>query len=220
MHPVKLDTPTGLISARRADPHDIPRGGIVVVQEIFGVNHHIRRVLDRFAAHGFVALAPCLFDHISPGIELEYNDEGIARGRELVAQLGLERALLDVEAAAKSLLDSVEKVGVVGYCWGGTLAFLANTRLGLPAVSYYGGRTVPFLRERSKAPLMMHFGEHDPLIPPQDVAAHREALPGAHLHVYDAGHGFNCDERADYNEEASMAALQRTLHFFEMTLHP
>ena len=219
MHPVKLDTPTGLIGARRADPHDIPRGGIVVVQEIFGVNRHIRSVLERFAAHGFVAIAPCLFDHIAPGLELDYDEAGIARGRELVAGVGFDRAVQDVEAAAKSLLDSVEKVGVVGYCWGGTVAFLANARLGLPAVSYYGGRTVPFLHERSQVPLMLHFGEHDPLIPPEHVEAHRQALAGAIIHVYDAGHGFNCDARADYNESASQAALQRTLRFFEKTLH-
>ena len=219
MHPVKLDTPTGLIGARRADPHDIPRGGIVVVQEIFGVNRHIRSVLERFAAHGFVAIAPCLFDHIAPGIELDYDEAGIARGRELVAGVGFDRAVQDVEAAAKSLLDSVEKVGVVGYCWGGTVAFLANARLGLPAVSYYGGRTVPFLHERPQAPLMLHFGEHDPLIPPEHVEAHRQALAGAIIHVYDAGHCFNCDARADYNESASQAALQRTLRFFEKTLH-
>ena len=97
MHPVKLDTPTGLIGARRADPHDIPRGGIVVVQEIFGVNRHIRSVLERFAAHGFVAIAPCLFDHIAPGIELDYDEAGIARGRELVAGVGFDRAVQDVE---------------------------------------------------------------------------------------------------------------------------
>lgn len=220
MHPVKLDTPSGLISARRADPHDIPRGGIVVVQEIFGVNRHIRSVLERFAAHGFVAIAPCLFDHIASGIELDYDEAGIARGRELAAGVGFERAVQDVEAAAKSLLDSVEKVGVVGYCWGGTVAFLANTRLGLPTVSYYGGRTLPFLHERPQAPLMLHFGERDPLIPPEHVEAHRQALPGAIVHVYDAGHGFNCDARADYDEPASRAALQRTLRFFEKTLHP
>lgn len=219
MHPVKLSTPTGLIGARRADPHNIPRGGIVVVQEIFGVNHHIRRVLDRFAAHGFAAIAPCLFDHVAPGIELDYDEAGIARGRELVAEVGFERAVFDVEAAAKLLLDSVEKVGVVGYCWGGTVSFLANTRLALPSVSYYGARTMPFLRERPQAPMMLHFGEHDPLIPPGDVQAHREALASAHIHLYDAGHGFNCDERADYSEAASQAALERTLRFFEKTLH-
>ncbi|MCX7556879.1 dienelactone hydrolase family protein [Xanthomonadaceae bacterium JHOS43] len=220
MHPVRLDTPSGLIGGYRADPHNEPRGGIVVVQEIFGVNRHIRSVVDRFAAHGFIAIAPCLFDHFGAGIELDYDEAGIANGRERVAELGFDRAVVDVEAAAKSLSGSVDKVGVVGYCWGGTIAFLANTRLGLPAASYYGGRTVPFLHERPRAPLMLHFGERDPLIPPEHIQAHRDALAGAHIHVYDAGHGFNCDQRADYDESAAQEAFQRTLRFFEKVLHP
>lgn len=220
-HPVSLSTPTGRISAWRADPPIPPKGAVVVVQEIFGVNAHIRHVVDRFAAHGLVAIAPAFFDHIESHVELAYDEAGVARGRELVAQISPERVLGDIEAAVREIESSTEtgKVGVVGYCWGGSMAFLANCRLGLPAVSYYGGRTVPFLgHEHSTAPLLMHFGENDPLISPEDVAMHREHLPQAHIEVWPAGHGFNCEERADYDEPSAQGALQRTLAFFARTL--
>ena len=220
MQYLTLDTPAGLIGAWRADPAIPPKGGIVVVQEVFGVNRHIRSLVERFAAHGFVAIAPALFDVFGPRIELDYDTEGVQRGLALVQDLGFERALEMVNAAAGALSGSVDKTGVVGYCWGGSVALLANTRLGLPAVGYYGGRSMGFLHERQRAPLMLHFGEHDPIIPPADVQAHREALPEAQVFVYDAGHGFSCDERKDYDESAAPLALQRTLRFFEQALHP
>jgi carboxymethylenebutenolidase len=107
---------------------------------------------------------------------------------------------------------------VIGYCWGGTIAFLSAARLGLPAVSYYGGRTVPFLHEKPHAPLLLHFGEDDPIIPPEDVRKHHEALPGAEIHIWPSGHGFNCDQRADYNATVAVQALQRTLAFLANNL--
>jgi carboxymethylenebutenolidase len=217
-HWVSLQTPSGNISAWRADPPAASRGQVVVIQEIFGVNSHIRGVVDRFAGHGFTAIAPAMFDHIEHHVELGYDEAGIARGRELVDQLGFERAVADVDAA-KRLLQPDGNVGVVGYCWGGTVAFLSWARLRLPAVSYYGARTLPFLaHERSNAPLMLHFGEQDASIPPEAVAAHREALPDAKIHVWPAGHGFNCDQRADYNAAVATEALQRTLAFLELAL--
>ena len=220
-HPVSLSTPTGRIGAWRADPPIPPHGAIVVVQEIFGVNAHIRSVVDRFAAHGWTAIAPALFDAIEPQAELAYDEAGVARGRELAAAVGFDRAMGHIDAAVHEVEGASEggKVGVVGYCWGGSAAFLANCRLGLPAVSYYGGRTVPFLgHEHPKAPLMLHFGQYDALIPPDDVALHRQHLPQAHIEVWPAGHGFNCEQRADYHEPSAQAALQRTLAFFERTL--
>ena len=216
-HPVSLDTPTGRIGGWRADPHIPPKGALVVVQEIFGVNGHIRRVVDRFAAHGFIALAPALFDHFEAHVELHYDAEGVARGRELVTQLGFERALQDVHAAAEHMQHEAN-VGVVGFCWGGTVAFLSNTRLDLPAVSYYGGRTLPFVREKLQQPMMFHFGEQDPIIPPEAVAAHREHHPEAIFHVYPAGHGFNCDERGDYDPVSAATALDHTVNFFSRHL--
>ena len=211
-HPISLDTPTGRIGGWRADPPIPPRGAVVVVQEIFGVNPHIRRVVERFAAHGFIALAPAVFDHVEPQVELDYDEAGVARGRELVAKLGFDRVLQDVQAAIDALQDEAN-VAVVGFCWGGTVAFLANTRLGRPAVSYYGGRTLPFVHEKLRAPMMFHFGERDPIIPPEAVAAHREQHPDAVFHVYPAGHGFNCDTRADHDPESAALAMERTVHF-------
>lgn len=216
-HWISLEAPAAGVRAWRADPPIPPKGVIVVVQEIFGVNHHIRGVVDRFASHGYVAVAPAVFDHVEVGIELGYTPEGIERGRELVAQVGFERVLQDVHEAAREL-QHIGKVGVVGYCWGGTVAFLANTRLGYPAVSYYGGRTVPFLHEQLDAPMMFHFGERDPIIPPEQLALHRELQPEAEIHVYPAGHGFNCEEREDYDEASATLALERTLAFFRRTL--
>lgn len=218
-HWISLQAPAGGIRAWRADPPIPPKGVLVVAQEIFGVNRHIRDVVDRFAAHGYVAVAPAFFDHVEIGVELDYTPEGVARGRELVAQIGFDRALEDVVEAAREL-QHLGKVGVVGYCWGGTVAFLANTRHGFPAVSYYGGRTVPFLHERLDAPMLFHFGERDPIIPPEHVQLHRELQPQAEIHAYPAGHGFNCEAREDYDEPSARLALERTLAFFERTLRP
>ena len=215
MPAIKLHTEAGTIGAWRADPSDSPRGGLVVVQEIFGVNRHIRSVVDGFAAQGYCAIAPAVFDYVEPGVELEYDAAGIARGRGLAARVGVDRAVRAVGAAAAHLRDQFEHVGVVGYCWGGTIAFLANTRLGLPSVSYYGGHVASYLGERPRAPLMMHFGAHDAHIPPRTVQAIREALPQATIHLYDAGHGFNCEPRSDYNESAAKLALQRSVQFFQ-----
>jgi carboxymethylenebutenolidase len=214
-----LETPSGRIRAWRAQPHIPPRGAVVVVQEIFGVNSHIRAVCATFAEHGYVALAPAFFDHFEHDVQLDYDAEGIRRGKELVDRLGFDHALEDIRAAAAQLQET-GKVGVVGYCWGGTTAYLANTRLSMPAVSYYGARTVPFLDEQLNAPMLFHFGEHDPSIPPEDVALHRQRHPEAELHVYPAGHGFNCDQRADFDRASATLALERTLGFLQRALHP
>ncbi len=217
-HRIALDTPSGRIQAWRADPAPAPAGALVVVQEIFGVNAHLRSVVERFATHGFVALAPALFDPIEAGVELAYDADGVAKGRELTAVLGFEAAIGIIDAAAKALRGEGHAVGVVGYCWGGSVAFLANTRLGLPAVSYYGGRSVPFLDEPARAPMLFLFGARDPIIPREAVAAHRAKQPEAIFHVYPAGHGFNCDQRADFDPDSAALALQRTLAFFSEQL--
>jgi carboxymethylenebutenolidase len=216
-HWISLETPGGAISAWRAEPSLPARGGLVVVQEIFGVNAHIRSVVDKFAAHGYSTIAPAFFDHFERHVELGYDREGVAYGRMLVDRLGVDRAIEDV-ALASAQLDAQGHTGVVGYCWGGTIAFLSAARLGLPAVSYYGGRTVQFLHEAPQAPLLLHFGEDDPVIPPEDVEKHYQALPGAEMHLWPAGHGFNCDQRADYNATVAVQALQRTLAFLQTNL--
>ncbi len=200
-----------------AEPAGAPRGAIGVVQEVFGVNRHIRAVTDGYAASGWLAVAPAVLDRAERGVELGYDEAGVARGRELVAKVGFDNALRDVAAAAARVRHE-GRVGVVGFCWGGTLAFLANTRMKLPAVSYYGGRTVPFLHERPGAPLLMHFGERDPIIPPEHLARTCSALPEAEIHVYPAGHGFNCTERSDFDPASAALALERTLAFCERHL--
>ena len=217
-HWIDLETPLGAIAAWRGDPTGPMHGAVVVVQEIFGVNAHIRGVADRFAAAGFAVLAPALFDPVERDVQLDYDDRGVAKGRELTAALGFDRAVVLVGAAADELRSEGLRTGVVGFCWGGTIAFLANTRLGLPAVSYYGGRSVPFLDEVARAPMLFHFGQRDPIITPDAVAAHRARQPAARIHVYPAGHGFNCEARRDYDPDSAALAWQRTTAFLEEAL--
>ncbi len=205
---------TQCIGAYLAQPAGKPKGGLVVIQEIFGVNAHMRSVVDRFAGYGYTAIAPAFFDHLETGVELGYDEAGYARGRQLVGELGLERALEDVASAAEAIA-SAGRIGTVGYCWGGTVALLAALRLGLPSVSYYGARNLPFLHETPKAPVMFHFGEKDQHITPEMVAKHREALPQMDVFTYPADHAFNRDGSAPYDEASAKLALQRTLAFFE-----
>ena len=223
---IPLDTPAGRIAAWLAEPAGAARGGLVVVQEIFGANAHIRAVAEGYAADGYVVLAPAFFDPVEPGVELGYDQAGTARGRELVAQLGLDAALQIVAAAAAWLQARLAgrgeptAVGTVGYCWGGTVALLSALRLGLPSVSYYGARNLPFLEDpqlvaKPRAPVMFHFGQDDPLIPDAAVQAHRQALPGMEVFTYPAGHAFNREVDADAFHAASAAlARQRSLAFF------
>lgn len=210
-------TRTQCIGAYLAQPVGKPRGGIVVIQEIFGVNAHMRSVADCFAEHGYTAIAPAFFDHLETGVELSYDAAGYAKGKQLVTELGLDRALEDISSAAEAIA-SAEKIGTVGYCWGGTVALLSALRLGLPSVSYYGARNLPFLHEVPKAPVMFHFGEKDQNITPETVAKHREALPQMETFTYPADHGFNRDVGAQYDEASAGLAMQRTLAFFEQHL--
>lgn len=202
--------------AYRADPDGAAKGGIVVLQEIFGVNIHIREVCEGFAADGYLAIAPALFDRSSrPGIQLGYSPEDIAVGRGLSGEFTEEAAMLDVEAAAAVARAEGLKVGTVGYCRGGTHSFLAGCRLNVQgAVVYYGGQIVPFKDEAAGCPMLMHFGEHDAGIPLSDVEQIRAAQPQADIHIYDADHGFNCDHRGSYNEAAAVEARARTMAFF------
>ncbi|MCD9030955.1 dienelactone hydrolase family protein [Luteimonas sp. Y-2-2-4F] len=218
---IAIPSPHGAIEGWRADPPDAPpRAGLVVVQEIFGVNPHMRSVVERYAAEGYSAIAPAMFDPVERHVELDYGEAGFARGRELAAALGLDRAVDVVAAAAKVLREGGLKVGVVGFCWGGSVAFLAATRLGLPAVSYYGARTVPVLDEPLRAPMLFHFGALDASIPAADIERHRERQPEAELHVYaDAGHGFNRDvDPRHYAPAAAALAHKRTLAFLHRAL--
>ena len=206
------------IGAYLAKADGVPRGGIVVVQEIFGVNAHVRAVADGFAALGYTAIAPAFFDHVETGVELGYGDDEFKRGRALVGQISFDRAIEDVASAAESI-KSAGRIGVVGYCWGGTVALLAATRLALPAVSYYGARNVAFLGEKPRAPVQFHFGEKDSSIPPEAVQKHREAYPEMEVFTYPTGHAFNRDvDPSHYDGPSARLALDRALAFFNRHL--
>jgi carboxymethylenebutenolidase len=204
------------IGAYVAKPAGTPKGGIVVVQEIFGVNAHMRRVSDGFAAAGYLALSPALFDRTKRGVELGYDAAAIAAGRELRGAVGDDGPLADIQATI-DLAASAGKIGVIGYCWGGTLAYLAATRLkGLAcAVGYYGGGIAAAADEKTRVPVMLHFGDSDQSIPLSDVDKVRAAHPEITTYVYKAGHGFNCDERGSYDAASAKTALDRTLAFLK-----
>jgi carboxymethylenebutenolidase len=210
---------TQCIGAYLAEAEGKPKGGLVVIQEIFGVNAHIRSVADRFAAMGYTAVAPAFFDHLETGVEMGYSDASMAKGRQLVTELGLDRAVEDVASAAEAIA-SAGKIGTVGYCWGGTVAFLSAIRLGLPSVSYYGARNLPFLGEKLQAPVMFHFGEEDPSIGPEMVAKHRDMLPQMDIYTYPgAGHAFNRDiDPSHYHQASAELALKRSMAFFDKYL--
>ncbi len=213
---IKLTCKDGAkIGAYVARPAGAPKGGLVVLQEIFGVNHHIRAIADRFAAAGYLAVAPALFDRVEPNVELGYGMEERPRAIDLRSQTRLEATLADIEAAI-SVAKQGGKVGLVGFCWGGTLAFLGTCRLPgvTAAVGYYGGGIAAVASERPRVPLMLHFGAHDKHIPMSDVEKIRTAQPTVPIFVYDADHGFHCDERDSYNKAASEEAGLRTLEFF------
>jgi carboxymethylenebutenolidase len=201
------------LGAYRADPSGTPVGGIVVIQEIFGVNHHIRSVCDRFAAEGYAAVAPALFDRQVKDFQSGYSPEEIEKARKFVANPDWDAMLRDT-AAAIAELKGAGPVSIVGFCMGGTIAFLAAARLdGLTAsVPYYGGRIVAFADEKPRCPTQMHFGEKDQSIPLSDVETIKQKRPDCDIHVYkDAGHGFHCDERGSYHEPSSQTAWERTL---------
>ena len=199
-------------SAYRADPPDAPKGAVVVLQEVFGVNRHIKQIVDAFAAKGYVAIAPSLFDSARPGIELGYDEGGLAEGIALVRQVGNERALAEIQAAVDSV-KAAGKVAVVGYCWGGYLAYAAGNMVnGLAcAVGYYGGGIVDDYGAKRKVPTLLHFGENDPMIPLEAMSQFRAYRPDVSVFSYpDASHGFNCGERDSYQKEAAQKAFERT----------
>jgi carboxymethylenebutenolidase len=213
---IKLTSDDGFtFGAYRARPQGRPKACVIVIQEIFGVNAHIRRDADKFAKLGFMAVAPAVFDRLEPNVELPYDQAGMEKGRDLVTRLGLDNALRDIRATANYLL-TFGPVGAVGYCWGGSVAWACATRLGIPAVGYYGGRTAQLMHEKPQAPVMLHFGAKDHLIPLGDVTKLRYTHQSVPMHVYEAGHGFNCDDRAgSYDQAAADLALERTLEFFK-----
>jgi carboxymethylenebutenolidase len=218
------------VKLRAADGHEFgnyvalpaaePLAALVVIQEIFGVNAHIRSVADGFAKDGFLAVAPALFDRIQHGVELGYEGADMQTAMSLMAKLDAEKAVADVQAAIDYAAATSEKnVGVVGYCFGGTIAWLAATRLRpTAAVGYYGGGIAKYADEEPSCPVMLHFGKQDTHIPRENVEKLHAAHPEVEMYWYDAGHGFNCDARASYNAAAAHEARGRSLAFLKRNL--
>ena len=214
--PITLTAKDGhSLEAYRADPTASPRGGILVIQEIYGVNAHIRAICDDFAGEGFVAIAPALFDRVQRGVDLGYDPEATRTAVGVVTKLKPSDVLLDLEATIETLAKA-GKVGVVGYCYGGTMAWAASCRLAKVAAAscYYGGQIIRQNDQTPKAPPILHFGERDTMIPAADVEAIRAAHPCVPIHVYPAGHGFNCDARSSYDAASAELAKRRTLELF------
>lgn len=210
-----------------AEPSGAPRGAIVVVPEIFGVNSHIRSVADGFAAEGYLTVAPSVFARVEAGVELSYGDEDLQRGFKLmqsVEALPAPGVMQDLQAAVDYAASKSDggKVGIVGYCWGGLLTWRASALLsGLSAaVPYYGGgmTTPDESKHQPKVPVMAHFGDNDEYIPLDTIKTFEQAHPEVEVHLYSAKHGFNCDERGAYKPEAAGTARERTLYFFNKHL--
>ena len=201
----------------RADPAGAPKGAIVVIQEIFGVNHHIRSVCDRLAAEGYVAIAPSIFDRSQPNFQSGYSPDEVANARKFIASPDWPAMLRDTQAAIDAVKD-VGAVGIIGFCLGGSIAYVAAAKLsGLSAaVGYYGGAIVRFADDKPQAPTQLHFGEKDAGIPLADVETVRSKRPEVEVFIYPgAQHGFHCDERASYDKASADIAWPRSLAFFD-----
>jgi carboxymethylenebutenolidase len=212
-HNIELTASDGhRLAAYLVEPTGKPRGGIVVVQEIFGVTRHIRDVADQYAAAGYIAVAPALFDRVERDVDVPYTD--VQRGFGYMQAMNLDTVMLDVQAALQRV-KSAGKVGVVGYCWGGTITYLAAARLKIDAaVAYYGGGTQQYLAELPRAPVMFHFGEKDTHIPLSAVQQIKAAYPQGIYHLYPAEHGFNCTDRASFEPSSAKLAFERSVEFF------
>ena len=213
---LKLKAADGFeLGAYRADPAGAPRGHVVVIQEIFGVNHHIRSVCDRLAQAGYVALAPQIFDRVERDFETGYSDAEVAHARTYIAKLDWAKVMTDTEAAVDALKRE-GAVAIIGFCLGGSVSYLAATKAGglAAAVCYYGGQIIQHIDKTPRCPVQMHFGALDTHIPVSDVETMRTKQPQAEIYVYQhAGHGFHCDERGSYDQPSSRIAWERTLGF-------
>ena len=199
----------------RADPATAAKGAVVVIQEIFGVNHHIRAVCDRLADEGYVAIAPAIFDRVEPNFTSGYSPDEIAVARKFVANPDWEGMLRDTQAAIDAVKDA-GPVGIIGFCLGGSIAYIAATKLsGLSAaIGYYGGAVVRFADDKPNVPTQLHFGEKDAGIPLTDVETIKAKRPDVEVYVYPgAQHGFHCDERASYDKTSADIAWPRSLAF-------
>ena len=212
-HAIELTAADGHhLSAYLAEPAAKARGGIVVIQEIFGVTRHIRAVADQYAAAGYVAVAPALYDRVERNVDVPYTDS--SKGLGYMKAIPIEKVLLDVDAAV-ARARAAGKVGVVGFCWGGLVTYLAAGRPAVDAaVAYYGGGIADHLAARPEAPMMFHFGEQDTHIPLSAVEKIKAAYRQGVYHLYPAQHGFNCTDRASFEPQSAKLAFDRSIEFF------
>jgi carboxymethylenebutenolidase len=208
-----------VFAVRPKDPAKV-RGGIILIQEIFGVNHHIRTLAKHYASLGYAVWAPAYFDHVEQGVELTYDKSSFPKGLNIVQTLTWDQALEDTKITAaelkKTLPSAHNKVAAIGFCWGGSVTWLAACRLNGSidaGVSFYGRQTWETRHEKPQVPVIMHFGEHDHSIPLKNIEDFKEAQKTIPVYVYDAGHGFNCSERADFNAIAAKLAEERSFKF-------
>lgn len=189
------------------------RGGVVIVQEVFGVTGHIERVADQYAARGYLAIAPALFDRQQRGVNLTYDESGVQAGRVFARQADPAGLMADLNAAVDAV-SHAGAVAMIGYCWGGRVTYMAGSRTNIAAgVVYYGAGIPDVLEPVPRCPMQFHFGRHDAHIPPDAIARIQAAFPQGEYHLYDAGHGFNCTDRASFDGAAAHLALERTLEF-------
>jgi carboxymethylenebutenolidase len=207
------------LQAWRAEPKGKPRGALIVVQEIFGVNSHIQSVADGYAADGYLAIAPAFFDRAQRGVNLGYTPPDIEVGRTFIPKMQWDTVMKDA-AAGMDNVESAGKVGIVGYCWGGTASWMAASRLSgvACAICYYGGGIPNNIGEKPKAPVMFHWGEKDQSIPIDAAKKVIAAHPEAQSFIYNAGHGFNCDQRGSFDAESAKLARSRSIEFLRKTV--
>lgn len=207
-------------SAYCAKPKGTPRGGLIVLQEFFGVNGHIRRVCDQYAADGYLAISPAIFDRVERNVELPYDEAGMKKGPTLRAKLDLSLCMLDIQATIEAA-GSAGKVAALGYCWGGSLAYIASARLaGLAcAIGYYGAQIAAHVNETPSVPVMLHYAEVDEYLPQSDIENVRNAHPSIVIYQYPGTeHGFNCDDRRFYEPKSAALARDRTLDFLKQSI--
>lgn len=205
-------------SAYLVKPEGAARGAVVVIQEVFGVTGHIERVAEQYAAQGYLAIAPALFDRQERGVNLPYDEAGVAKGIQLMNNADRAGLIADLNATIDAV-SHAGPVGMVGFCWGGAVTYIAACRTNIAAaVVYYGGGIANMLDETPRCPTLFHFGDRDAHIPLADVERIRAAFPQGQYHVYAADHGFNCTDRSSYDAAAAHLALGRTLEFFRQHL--
>jgi carboxymethylenebutenolidase len=203
-------------SACCCEPQEDRKGVVIVIQEIFGLTEHMCSLTQRFAEKGYLSIAPALFDRVAENSVLPYSESGAERGKELVSQLDNDKVLLDLQAIIDAHTGD-SKIGIVGYCWGGSIAYLAASCLKLDAgIAYYGTRIHQMLQHKPACPFMFHFGEQDKLVPMENINMIRSANPNLPLHLYpNAGHAFSCEPRPSYHPVSAEIAMDRSLAFLD-----